>query len=328
MTNTPFLQPLAIAPHRIHPATRPAYVHLKVANLERQLYFYRNVIGLQLHWQEGKSAGLGVKSPGEKWEDLVRLTEVENGRRYQGVTGLYHFALLLPDRRELARLIARLFALHWLNFPTDHVMTKTTYLEDPEGNTIEVYCESPEDGIFAVDSTGNFYARHRDGRQSDGREPLDLQELFSHLAERDEAAILRPLPPDTRMGHFHLYVSDLQETRKFYHEGLGFDDMGIAHRFGMGMVSAGGYHHHIGYNIWRGIGAPPPPADALGLQWIAFDLPGPAAFEAFIARVKALNLPYHETEEGILVSDPSHNAVLFRSGKETPPPSRTSAESA
>ncbi|MCX8026016.1 MAG: VOC family protein, partial [Thermanaerothrix sp.] len=174
------LEPVAISPHRIYPGTKPIYVHLKVANLDREIAFYQNVLGFELNWQTGDQAGLGVSS-----RDLVRLTRIPKGRRYRGVTGLYHFAVLLPDRRELARAIARLFAWDWPNYPTDHVMTKATYLDDPEGNTIELYCESPEDGIFQL-REGELIAQWADGRQSNGREPLDLQSLFSHLRPQDD----------------------------------------------------------------------------------------------------------------------------------------------
>jgi len=130
---------------RIHPDTRPGHVHLTAADLERQVEFYREVIGLKLHWREGATAGLGVGKA-----DLLRLTEVPGARRYRGTTGLYHFAILLPDRRELARAIGRLYTLRYPNYPTDHIMTKTTYLDDPEGNNIELYTESPEDGMFMI----------------------------------------------------------------------------------------------------------------------------------------------------------------------------------
>jgi len=298
-------KPIAIAPRRLHPETLPAFVHLKVADLRRQVDFYQQVIGLHLNWQEGESAGLGVAG-----RDLVRLTHLPNGKRYRGVTGLYHFAILLPNRRELARAVARQFALKWRNYPTDHVMTKTTYLDDPEGNNIELYCESPEDGVFMFDERGEFYARHADGRSSDGREALDLDALFALLSAEDR--LDQPLPPQTRIGHFHLYVSSLAETRRFYHELLGFDDMGTGRSFRMGMVSAGGYHHHIGYNTWQGEGAPPPPPDALGLQWIAFDLPNREAWTEFLLRLEEIHLPYAPFESGILLTDPSQNTVLFR----------------
>ena len=303
MNTIPVLQPIAIAPHRIHPQTRPGYVHLKVVNLENQLAFYQQVLGLRLHWKDGNSAGLGV---GEG--DLVRLTQISNGKRYRGVTGIYHFAIVFPNRRELARVVARLFALRYPNYPTDHVMTKTTYLDDPEGNTIELYCESPEDGVNVIEN-GQFYVRRADGTISDGREALDVEALFSNLTEDDPLDL--PAPPETRMGHFHLYVANLNETLNFYHELLGFDDMGVARGIRMGMVSAGGYHHHIGFNTWQGEGAPPPPPDALGLKNISFILPDRAAWDQLLARIEEIELPYNQTDEGILVSDPAHNNVVF-----------------
>ncbi|HPR35248.1 MAG TPA: VOC family protein [Anaerolineaceae bacterium] len=303
MNVIPLPQPVAIAPHRIHPHTRPGYVHLKVANLENQLVFYQQVLGLRLHWQDGNSAGLGTGSG-----DIVRLTQIPNGKRYRGVTGIYHFAILFPDRRQLARAISHLFTLRWTNYPTDHIMTKTTYLDDPEGNNIELYCESPEDGVNEI-TNGQFHVRRADGSISDGREALDLDSLFSHLSE--DGRLDEPVPPEVRMGHFHLYVANLNETRRFYHDLLGFDDMGMARNFRMGMVSAGGYHHHIGYNTWQGEGAPPPPEDALGLKNISFVLPDRAARDQLLVRIVAIELPYQQTDEGILVTDPAQNGVLF-----------------
>lgn len=297
-------QPIAIAPHRIHPETKPGYVHLKVASLESQLTFYQQALGLRLHWRKDNSAGLGAGGP-----DFVRLTEIPDARRYRGVTGIYHFAILFSNRYELARAIARLFALRWPNSPTDHILTKTTYLEDPEGNTIELYCESPEDGIFAVEG-GEFIARRADGSPSDGREPLDLDALFSHLGESE--SFDAPVPLETRIGHFHLHVSNMDETRRYYHDLLGFDDMGIGRRYRMGMVSAGGYHHHIGYNTWQGEGAPPPPPDALGLEHISFIFPNPQAWQDFMARLEELQLPFEQTAEGVLLKDPSRNGLLFQ----------------
>ena len=113
----------------IHPATKIGVVALRVSNLENQLLFYQQALGFQLHWREENQAGLGAGGA-----DLLRLIEEPDLKRYGGVTGLYHFAVLFPNRRELARAIARLIALKYANYPTDHIMTKTTYLDDPEGN--------------------------------------------------------------------------------------------------------------------------------------------------------------------------------------------------
>ncbi|GAB4478218.1 MAG: VOC family protein [Anaerolineales bacterium] len=305
VNSSPFstLQPQAIAEHRIHPKTRPAFIHLRVASLARLIPFYQTVLGLQIRHQTKSKVVLGTSE-----RALVILEQFPQGKRYRGVCGLYHFALLLPDRRELARVVARLFALRYPNYPTDHIMTKTTYLDDPEGNTIEIYCESPEDGVFSLQD-GNFFARRADGSLSDGREPLDLEALFAHLTENDR--LDQPLPPQTGIGHFHLHVASLEQTRTFYHELLGFDDMGIARRFRMGMVSAGGYHHHIGYNTWQGEGAPPPPADALGLTAIAFSLPHVEAWNDLRRHVTESKLPVQQEGQTLSLVDPCGIPVLF-----------------
>jgi catechol 2,3-dioxygenase len=287
----------------IHPATLIGHVSLTVANLENQIAFYQQVLGFQLHWREGNKAGLGAGGA-----DLLRLTEEANVRKYQRVTGLYHFAVLFPNRRELARAIARLFALKYPNYPTDHIMTKSTYLDDAEGNGIELYTESPEDGTWRM-TNGTFEARRADGTLSNGREPLDIDALFSHLKEDDRLDV--PIPPETRMGHVHLHVRNVDEAVDFYHGLIGFDVMGLAKTFGMAFVSAGGYHHHVGLNIWQGEGAPPPPADAVGLRHFTVELPNQQALDEVIARIDKAAIPSNQTDDGLLVHDPSQNGVIL-----------------
>jgi catechol 2,3-dioxygenase len=278
-------------------------VYLTVADLDRELAFYRNVLGLKLHWREGVAAGLGAGSL-----DLLRLTERRGARRVRGTTGLYHFAVLLPSRRELARVIARLFSLRYTNYPTDHVITKTTYLDDPEGNGIEIYADSPEDGSASY-ANGVAVVRHADGTPSDGREPLDVERLWRELTPGDQLDV--PMPEGTKIGHVHLHVANLDDTMHFYHDLLGFDDQGLVRSFRMGMVSAGGYHHHIGFNTWAGEGAPPPPPDALGLRYFTVVLPNKSELERGAARVQQSGIAAAQTEEGILVRDPSRNGVLL-----------------
>jgi catechol 2,3-dioxygenase len=287
----------------IHPATRPGYVHLTVANLDRQVEFYQKVIGLRLRWREGATAGLGAGK-----EDLLRLTQARGARRVRGTTGLYHFAILLPNRRELARVIARLFSLRYANYPTDHLITKTTYLDDPEGNNIELYAESPEDGTMTIVNDVPVI-RHSNGAPSDGREPLDVEALFRELTTEDR--LDEPMPPDTKLGHIHLYVADLDKTMHFYHDLLGFGNMGLSRSFRMGMVSAGGYHHHVGFNTWVGEGVPPPPPNALGMRYFSFILPNKTELESVVERVQQAGIGTEQTEEGILVRDPSQNGVLL-----------------
>jgi len=288
----------------INPATRVGTVSLNVADLENQLTFYQQVMGFKLHWRKGNQAGLGAGGT-----DLLHLVEQPDFKRYGRVTGLYHFAVLFPDRRELARAIARLFVLKYPNYPTDHIMTKTTYLDDPEGNGIELYTESPEDGTWTL-TNGVYETRRADGSLSDGREPLDVNALLSHLREDDRLDV--SIPPETRMGHIHLHVRNIEEAVDFYHGVIGFDVMGVAKAFRMGFVSAGGYHHHIGLNTWQGEGAPPPPADALGLRHFTVELPDQTAFDEVIARVGKAGIPANQTEDGLLLYDPSQNGVVLK----------------
>jgi catechol 2,3-dioxygenase len=287
----------------IDPATRIGHVALSVSALEPQITFYEKVIGLGVNWRRRNQAGLGAGG-----KDIVQLTEQPRFKRYRGTTGLYHFAILFPNRRELARVVSRLFALKYRNYPTDHIMTKTTYLDDPEGNGIELYAESPEDGSWSM-ANGEYVTRRADGSLSDGREPLDVEALFSNLMKDDR--LDAPAPAETRVGHVHLHVRDVDEAVRFYHGVIGFDVMGVAKAFRMGFVSAGGYHHHVGLNTWQGEGAPPPPPDALGLRHFQVLLPNKTELDRVIARVQENETSVEQLDEGVLVHDPSHNGVML-----------------
>ncbi len=287
----------------IHPKTKMGHISLKVANLENQIMFYQQALEFKLHWREGNKAGLGAGGA-----DLLRLTEEPNLKKYRGVTGLYHVAYVFPNKRELAIAMARLFALKYPNSPTDHIMTKTTYLDDLEGNGIELYCESPEDGWMGMEN-GKYIARRADGSLSNGREALDVDALFSHLKEDDKLDV--SIPSETRVGHVHLHVRNVDEAVDFYHGIIGFDIMGVEKKFQMGFVSAGGYHHHLGLNTWQGEGAPPPPTDAVGLRYFTIDLPNQKAYDEVVARVDAAGIPSNQTEEGLLIHDPSQNGVIL-----------------
>lgn len=288
----------------IHPATRVGPVSLTVASLENQIAFYQQVLGFVTNWREGNQAVLGT---GER--ELLRLVEQPNVKKYRGVTGLYHFAVLFPNRRELARAMARLFALKYPNYPTDHIMTKTTYLDDLEGNGIELYCESPEDGWMGMEN-GEYVARRADGSLSNGREALNVDALFGHLKEDDK--LDGSIPSETRMGHVHLHMRDVDEAVNFYHGLIGFDVMGSAKSMHAAFVSAGGYHHHLGLNTWQGEGAPPPPPDAVGLRYFTIELPNQKALDDVVTRIDKTGVPSNQTENGLLLHDPSRNGVILR----------------
>ncbi len=299
--------PASQTDYSIHPQTRMGAISLIVANLENQLEFYQKGLGFKLHWRDGNKAGLGAGG-----SDFLLLTEEPGTKKYRGVTGLYHVAYVFPNRRELAIAMARLFALKYPNAPTDHILTKTTYLDDIEGNGIELYCESPEDGTWAM-SDDSFGARRADGSWSDGREPLDMKALFRHIQENDRLDV--PVPPETRIGHVHLHVRDVGEAVDFYHGIIGFDVMGASRQFQAAFVSAGGYHHHLGLNTWQGRGAPPPPPDALGMRYFTIDLPTQNVYDEVLARIDAAGIPSNWIEEGLLLYDPSQNGIVLRVSK-------------
>jgi catechol 2,3-dioxygenase len=279
-----------------------------VADLDRQVEFYREVIGFRLRWRDGGTAGLGAGN-----EDLLRLTEVRGARRYRNTTGLYHFAILVPSRKELARALARLFALRYPNAPTDHVITQTTYLDDSEGNGIELYADTPEEGQWSFTDDG-FVVRDNRGFRRSGRDPLDVEALLCELTSSDR--LDAPMPEDTKMGHVHLHVANLGQAVHFYHAVIGFDVMGHAPAMGAAFVSAGGYHHHIGLNTWKGEGAPPAPSDALGLRYLSFVLPNSTELERVAQRARQVGASIAQTEMGVLVRDPSQNAILLADGSE------------
>jgi catechol 2,3-dioxygenase len=284
----------------IHPATRLGHVHYTVANLESQVAFYQNILGFKLHWQEGDSAGLGAGP-----EDLLRLTHLPNARRVSGTTGLYHTAFLVPTRWDLAQLLKSIAQTRTpIQGMSNHGTHYAIYLPDAEGNGIELAWDFPQEQwpkTFA-----EMLSRNRG---------LHPQEVFSALTEDD--APWEGLNPDTRVGHVHLHVSDLASTDHFYRQVLGFeipfDLTGAPAQFTETalFLSAGGYHHHIGTNIWQGHGAPPPPADATGLRYFTVVLPDQTELQNVLARVREDGIPTEQTENGVLLRDPSHNGLLL-----------------
>jgi catechol 2,3-dioxygenase len=175
----------------------------------------------------------------------------------------------------------------------DHGVSEALYLADPDGNGIEVYRDRPREQWPVVN-----------GQLRMGADPLDVDEI---LAEDGDG---RGLAPGTIVGHVHLHVSHLDEAQRFYVDVLGFE---VMQRYGPSalFVSAGGYHHHIGLNTWAGVGAPPPPSGAIGLQYFVVTLPGASARAAVEDRLRAANVPIESTPDGLLVHDPARNAILL-----------------
>lgn len=278
----------------IHPAAEPRLMHLTVNDLERQIAFHTDVLGFKLHWRKDGQAGLGAGR-----HDLFRFTESREARHARGTTGLYHTAILVPTRWDLAQLLRSIAVTQTpVQGFSNHVTHLAIYLPDAEGNGLELAWDFPRAQWPMVNGKLGF-----------GRGEFNINELLAEL-ERDP----RPwtgLHPDTKIGHVHLHVSDYDATLKFYHELLGFDVTVADKKMGAIFVSAGGYHHHIGLNLWQGIGAPPPPANALGLRYFTIALPSEAEVERLTERVRRAGVETQQVEAGILIRDPAENGIVL-----------------
>jgi catechol 2,3-dioxygenase len=277
----------------IHPDTRIGMVHLAVADLERSLAFYEQILGFQEHRREGDRAYLGAGAA-----DLLALTEERGARPSRGTTGLYHFAVLVPSRRHLAHSLARLVETETtMQGFADHLVSEAVYLADPDGNGIEIYRDRPRDEWP--------YER---GQLQMASDPLDVAGLLAEVTGQQEA--WPGLDPATTIGHIHLHVSDLRQAETFYLDVLGFD---LVLRYGPSatFVSAGGYHHHIGLNTWAGAGAPPPPPGSAGLRWYEIVLPARDERERLLERARHAGHEPREQPEGFYLEDPSGNGIML-----------------
>jgi catechol 2,3-dioxygenase len=287
-------------------ATGVGAVEIAVTDADRALRFYRDYVGLTALPAEGPEIRMGAAG-----REIVVLHPGAERAVEPKTSGLYHLAIVLPDRRELARVIGRLAQLRWEQYPTDHLMTKANYLWDPDGNGIEIYTESPEDGTMGM-VNGTYGAWDKDGRPRSGRDPIDLEELFSHLTEDDRTkeGLLAPMPSGTKMGHVHLHVADVDDALRFYVDLVGFDVMGKMP--GVGFISAGGYHHHLGLNTWAGQGARPASPGSAGLRRFTIELPTQRDLDDVVSRLEHGEVRVSEEAGGLAAVDPSANRVLFR----------------
>jgi catechol 2,3-dioxygenase len=280
---------MSTPPTRLPEDARIGAVSLNVADLEGAAAFYERALGLT-----PLERGAGLVRLGAGSEPLVELVSSPDApARPAGTTGLFHLAVLVPDRPSLADSLRRVAAADWrFTGASDHLVSEALYLRDPEGNGIEIYRDRPRsewpysDGQLQMDSLA-----------------LDLADL---LTEEQGAG---GVPEGTIIGHVHLNVADLDASERFYAGPAGFD-VTVRGYPGALFVAAGDYHHHIGLNTWAGEGAPAPPPDALGLRHFELVVPDAAAVDRAAAAL-AESGP-EPTEGGVLVGDPAGNQMLVR----------------
>ena len=278
----------------IDPGTSLGPVRLTVADLDRVRGFYRDAIGLAELGQDD-----GVIRLGTDGTAIVELVgDPDAAPRPRGTSGLFHLAILVPSRADLARALQRGAEAGWrLSGASDHLVSEALYLSDPGGNGIELYRDRPReewpvrDGVLQMDTL-----------------PLDLDGVLSELRREDAEA---PMPAGTRIGHVHLNVGDLTAAEAFYSGALGFD-VTVRGYPGALFVSAGGYHHHLGLNTWAGEGAPPPPDGSQGLRQFEIVMPNGEALAAEEDRLHEAGFEPVQEQGGVLATDPSGNRVLLK----------------
>ena len=273
--------------------TRLGAIRLRAGDVGLLRDFYERVIGLRAIASED-----GVTALGAGDRSLVELvSDPDAPARPPRTTGLFHLAVLVPTRADLARALRRVFEAGWhLSGASDHLVSEALYLSDPEGNGIELYRDRPR---------GEW---PREGDEvAMATLPLDLESL---LAEPGGDANAPAMPDGTVLGHVHLQVSELDTASAFWVDALGLDVMASLYP-GALFVSAGGYHHHVGLNTWAGVGAPRPPAGSRGLDRFELVLPDAASETAARDRLAAVG-EVRDEDGGALVEDPSGNAVLVR----------------
>mgnify|MGYP001943920186 CR=1 FL=1 len=273
------------------PITYVNHVAMKVTDLERSLKFYQEIIGFDILERTDRTANLTTDGK----TSILSLKQPEDVISKQGrTTGLYHFAILLPKKEDLANIVAH-FVENNIRFgSSDHLVSEALYLYDPDGNQMEIYIDrdssewdwNGEEVVMAVD-------------------PLDFERLLEHRTPNKKWT---RLPKDTLIGHIHLHVSELKKTEEFYVKGLGME---VVNRFGGQALffSYGKYHHHVATNTWNGVGAPAPAPNGVGLESFTLLFDNEKVREQTVYQLKQIDAEVMKEEDDFVTFDPSGNRI-------------------
>jgi catechol 2,3-dioxygenase len=275
--------------------TRLGGVHLRVRELDRSIPFYTRVVGLQVHERDDDAA---VATLGAGGEAIVTLHAQAGARAPGREAGLYHVALLYGSREELARAGRRVGETRTpIDGASDHGTHEAIYLPDPDGIGIELAADRPRS---QWPSTEAIFGH--------GPAPLDVGGLFATIAREPPRELAEP---SLRVGHVHLHVGALEPQTRFYRDGLGFAVMAeMEHAV---FVSAGGYHHHVAFNLWRGPQVPAAADDALGLIHWTLETADAAELDAVRERLRALGVAITErADSSFMARDGAGIAVAVR----------------
>ena len=272
--------------YRLPESTHLGRVRLQVADLDRSIAFYQTVLGMRLIARTEDSAQLG---PHGEDREIVHLRLLRSARPVprRGLLGLYHFAILLPDRSSLGRFVAHLGEIGAYAGMSDHFVSEAVYLTDPDGLGIEVYADRPR-GAWKYDE-GQLYMTTNQ---------LDVDDLVRSA----DGVRWSGMPAGTVLGHVHLYVADIDEAEAFYHRALGFDKVVWSYP-GALFMSAGGYHHHLGTNTWARGAPSASDEDARLLEW-EIVVPTKKDAEEAALNVKRAGYPVKEENGEWSLTDP------------------------
>jgi len=281
--------------------TRLGPVRIGVTSADKALAIWRDVVGLEVLSQSEPEVVLGAAGV-----PLIVLETGAAGPVVQRSIGLYHVAIHVPSRADLAQLAVRALQRNVRIAPTDHLVTEAIYLWDLDGNGIEVTFETPWRGTLGDPAQGQ-YAITAEGTPHSGREPIDLEGLLAELGDRP--VITTSLPAGTRIGHVHVHVNDLERAMAFYRDVIGFAGFLLIHSFGMGDVGLDYMPHTIAFNVWSGPNAKLAPSGSAGLRWFTIILPDAEALAGVTQRLADTGAPSAAIEGGIETTDPFGNRI-------------------
>jgi catechol 2,3-dioxygenase len=286
--------PYGTAPpaYRLPDTTHVGAVHLQISDMPRSLAYYDQVLGLRTYTNTDDTAVLGPHGDEQPLVTLHTRSGVTRARR--GAFGLYHFAILLPERAALGRFAAHVASLGVHVGTADHLVSEALYLWDPDGLGIEVYADRPR-----------HTWQHRDRELAMTTDPLDVPSLITAGGKEKWVGA----PPGTGMGHVHLHVGSLYDAEAFYHRALGFDKTVWSYP-GALFLSAGGYHHHLGTNVWSP--GPAPSADQAQLLVWELVVPSNEDVAAAARSVRSAGYMAENTDDGVTAVDPSGTRVRIR----------------
>lgn len=269
-------------------------IHLKVQDIERALEFYQDIMGFKVLKREERLTVLTA-------DGVTPLVTIEQPTdviaKQPRRTGLYHFAILLPTRVSLGLFLKNIIKRKYpIIGGSNHGVSEAVYLQDPDDNGIEVY----------VDTELDTWKWHNESVEM-VNSPIDYEGIIAESGDREWEGI----PPETIMGHIHLHVADLNESKIFYIKGLGFDLIQEMQNTAV-FTSSGGYHHHIAFNTWNGKGAKALPDNSVGMKYYSLIFPDENFRAKAIEKLATLGFTTTHTEDKIFVKDPSENLIEFQ----------------